>query len=87
MPAQGNALGTAPNNEQALKGRDKIMHCTLGSPFQGWRALSHVPRALPWAGLSSHLWCSSAAFAFSPLTHLAGRDARSFPHFFPTRQL
>jgi len=51
-PAQGNALGgrqKCPSPERAFP--------TL-SPFQGWVFLWTKPRALPWAGLFAHLWCS-----------------------------
>jgi hypothetical protein len=27
-------------------------------PFQGWALFASHPRALPWAGLFAHLWCS-----------------------------
>ena len=60
-PAQGNALGIASHSDEALDGRDKTARGNLCRP-DGACSFHHFPRALPWAGLLSHRWCSIAAF-------------------------
>ena len=52
-PAQGNALGKTSNADKALKGRDYVCR-----PFRALSFFDKTPRALPWAGLFAHLWCS-----------------------------
>jgi hypothetical protein len=44
-------------NEKALKGRDKGV-TPLQRFFSFW---DWIPRAVPWAGLRSHLWCADSA--------------------------
>ena len=51
LPAQGNVLGRSSIEDQALKGRHKMM-AFLGAALSGRNALPALPRALPWAGLS-----------------------------------
>ena len=52
-PAQGNALGKLPHEGQSPeRARQRV------TPFQGFGFFLRIPRALPWAGLFSHLWCS-----------------------------
>ena len=41
------------HKDPALKGHDNVCR-----PFRAGSSFSGVPRALPWAGLFSHLWCS-----------------------------
>ena len=52
-PAQGNALGNACIVIEALKGRNIVCRS-----FRALTFLNKIPRALPWAGLFSHLWRS-----------------------------
>ena len=54
-PAQGNALGGRQKMRQALKERHKPGLCR---PFRAGVFLWAKPRALPWAGLFAHPWCS-----------------------------
>ena len=52
-PAQGTALGESSIADTALKGRNNVCR-----PFRALSFFARIPRALPWAGLFAHLWCS-----------------------------
>ncbi len=51
----------AGENAPALKGRNKLCH-----PFRAEILLPARPRALPWAGLFAHRWCSPRSFSLVP---------------------
>lgn len=57
MPAQGSALGfhRAGASPERAGQMDRV---AVVPPFQGSRSVHGKPRALPWAGLWTHLWCS-----------------------------
>jgi len=70
-PAQGNALGRWISLKlKALKGRDNQPSISrVVAPFQGSTLLfMHVPRALPWAGLSGPVRAEHAIASATQLT-------------------
>ncbi len=55
-PAQGNAVGQRLQIGISPEGAGQH-NAPVVSPLQGLPLFSFVPRALPWAGMLSHLWC------------------------------